>query len=181
LGPKVSPNTIERLSHHVGAVVVQQADQALIDFHKSYCVSQPRKTPKRLYIAADGTTLHETDGWHEAKAGVIYWETGVCREKVVMSVGLIPRRFLAGIFGLRRAVADYVRPRKSSFLVMQRRGFVMNAVSILGVRRSLLIGTTLWNIYGIVRRRFSVKTAQRRSRGSRSVKAGSGTDRHEGY
>jgi hypothetical protein len=26
------------------------------------------------YIAADGTTVHEIDGWHESKLGVIYWE-----------------------------------------------------------------------------------------------------------
>ncbi len=33
-----------------------------------------RVTPKRLYIAADGTTVHETDSWHESKIGVIYSE-----------------------------------------------------------------------------------------------------------
>jgi hypothetical protein len=74
LGPKVSPNTIERLTHHVGAVLLQQADQALNDFQKSRCVPEPRKTLKRLYVAADGTTVHETDGWHESKAGVVYWQ-----------------------------------------------------------------------------------------------------------
>jgi hypothetical protein len=28
----------------------------------------------RLYIAADGTTVHEKDGWHETKIGSIYWQ-----------------------------------------------------------------------------------------------------------
>jgi hypothetical protein len=76
LGPKVSPNTIERLTHHVGAVLLQQADQALSDFQKTRCVPHPRQRPKRLYVAADGTTVHETEGWHESKVGVIYWENG---------------------------------------------------------------------------------------------------------
>jgi len=31
-GPKVSPNTIERLTHQVGTLVLQQADQQLSDF-----------------------------------------------------------------------------------------------------------------------------------------------------
>lgn len=74
LGPKVSPNTIERLTHHVGAVLVRQADQALIDFQTSRCLAPPRSTPKRLYVAADGTTVHEIEGWHESKVGTLYWE-----------------------------------------------------------------------------------------------------------
>lgn len=74
LGPAVSPNTIERLTHQVGAVLVQQADQALTDFQTSRCIPEPRQTPRRLYVAADGTTVHETDGWHEAKVGTLYWQ-----------------------------------------------------------------------------------------------------------
>ena len=74
LGPTVSPNTIERLAHHVGGVLLQQADQALNDFQKSRCVPEPRQRLQRLYVAADGTTVRETDGWHESKAGVVYWD-----------------------------------------------------------------------------------------------------------
>lgn len=74
LGQKVSPNTIERLTHQVGTFLVQQGDQALRDFQTSRSVPKARVTPKKLYIAADGTTVHETDGWHESKIGVIYWE-----------------------------------------------------------------------------------------------------------
>jgi len=81
LGPKVSPNTIERLTHQVGTVLLQQADQALSDFQKTRCVPPPRQRPKRLYVAADGTTVRETDGWHESKAGVIYWENGALQRK----------------------------------------------------------------------------------------------------
>ncbi len=76
MGPRVSPNTIERLTHHVGGVLLQQADQALNDFQTSRRVPEARQRPRRLYVAADGTTVHETEGWHESKAGVIYWENG---------------------------------------------------------------------------------------------------------
>ncbi len=35
---------------------------------------QAEANPERLYVAADGTTAHETDGWHEVKVGSIYWK-----------------------------------------------------------------------------------------------------------
>jgi hypothetical protein len=73
-GQKVSANTIERLTHQVGAVVLRQADEDLAIVHKDRHIPKARITPKRLYIAADDTTVHETDGWHESKIGVIYWE-----------------------------------------------------------------------------------------------------------
>lgn len=73
-GQKVSTNTIERLTHQVGTVLLQQADQELTDFQKNRYIPRAQITPKRLYIAADGTTVHEIDGWHESKVGVIYWE-----------------------------------------------------------------------------------------------------------
>ncbi len=73
-GQKVSPNTIDRLTHQVGAVLLQQADQELIDFQSNRHIPKAQITPKRLYIAADGTTVHEIDGWHESKIGVIYLE-----------------------------------------------------------------------------------------------------------
>jgi hypothetical protein len=73
-GQKVSSNTIDRLTHQVGAVLLQQADQEFIDFQSHRDIPKAQITPKRLYIAADGTTVHEIDGWHESKLGVIYWE-----------------------------------------------------------------------------------------------------------
>jgi hypothetical protein len=76
LDQKVSPNTIERLTHHVGTALVRQADQALIAFQASRPIPPSQRRPKRLYIAADGTTVHEVDGWHESKLGVIYWDNG---------------------------------------------------------------------------------------------------------
>lgn len=73
-GQKVSTNTIERLTHQVGAAVLQQADQELANVWKCRYIPKAQAKPERLYIAADGTTVHETSGWHESKIGVIYWE-----------------------------------------------------------------------------------------------------------
>lgn len=73
-GQRVSANTIERLTHQVGAVALRQADKDLADIRRSRDVPDAQVTPGRLYIAADGTTVHETDGWHESKIGTIYWE-----------------------------------------------------------------------------------------------------------
>lgn len=74
LGQKVSANTIERLTQQVGKVLLEWSDQQLVDFQAARCIPGAQATPKRLYIAADGTTVHQTDGWHESKIGVIYWE-----------------------------------------------------------------------------------------------------------
>ncbi len=73
-GQKVSANTIERLTHQVGTMVLQQADEDLVNLRENRDVPKAQIKPKRLYIAADGTTVHETDGWHESKIGVIYWQ-----------------------------------------------------------------------------------------------------------
>lgn len=74
LGQKVSPRTVERVAHHIGLMLADQHRQSLEGFrthrHPPGC-GQP---PKRLYIAADGTTVHERDGWHESKVGCIRWE-----------------------------------------------------------------------------------------------------------
>ena len=71
---KVSANTIERLAHQVGRVVLRQSDEELSDVRKQRNIPKAQIAPQRLYIAADGTTVHETDGWHESKAGAIYWQ-----------------------------------------------------------------------------------------------------------
>lgn len=81
-GQTVSANTIERLVHHVGSTQVDQQHQRV---EQSLTHRQPPTCPtppKRLYIAADGTTVHERDGWHESKVGCLRWEdaqgTGHC-------------------------------------------------------------------------------------------------------
>jgi len=73
-GQKVSTNTIERLMHKVGSLAIKQQDQSLEDFFRSRCPPNPQNHPDRLYIAVDGTTAHELDGWHEVKVAAIYWQ-----------------------------------------------------------------------------------------------------------
>jgi len=75
-GQKVSANTIEQVVHKVGSVAVAQQDQSLQGFLTDKNIPQAQNKPQRLYIAVDGTTAHEKDGWHEVKVGCIYWENG---------------------------------------------------------------------------------------------------------
>ena len=74
LGQEVSAKSIERLVHQVGAVVLQQEGQELQGFFRQREFPQAAVEPQKLYIAADGTTVHEEDGWHETKMGAIYWD-----------------------------------------------------------------------------------------------------------
>jgi len=75
-GQKVSDNTIERLVCQVGSVSQKQQDQQLQSFFDDKQIPEPQHKPERLYVAMDGTTVHETDGWHECKVGAIYFEDG---------------------------------------------------------------------------------------------------------
>lgn len=74
LGQKVSDNTIERVAQKVGSVVLEQQDQELQQYFDHKVVPEAQTRPDRLYVAVDGTTAHEVDGWHEAKVASIYWE-----------------------------------------------------------------------------------------------------------
>jgi len=80
-GQKVSDTTIERVVQQVGSIALQQQDQELEDFSSSRQFPESEFTPQRLYVAADGTTVHEMDGWHECKIGTIYWEDDHKRRK----------------------------------------------------------------------------------------------------
>jgi hypothetical protein len=73
-GQKVSANTIEQVVHKVGSAATERQGQQLQGFFKDKKIPEARTRPQRLYIAVDGTTTHETDGWHEVKVGSIYWE-----------------------------------------------------------------------------------------------------------
>ena len=80
-GQKVSDNTIERVVHQVGSVAQEQQNQQLQRFFDDKQIPESQSKPERLYVAVDGTTVHETDGWHETKIGVIYWEDERKRRK----------------------------------------------------------------------------------------------------
>lgn len=73
-GQKVSERTVERVVHQVGSVVLTQQDEELNSFFTDRRMPQAEANPERLYVAADGTTAHETDGWREVKVGSIYWK-----------------------------------------------------------------------------------------------------------
>lgn len=72
-GQKISDNTIERVAQQVGNVALAHQDAMLDNFSKDRQIPQAQVKPRRLYICPDGTTVHEKDGWHEAKVGSIYW------------------------------------------------------------------------------------------------------------
>ena len=74
LGQDVSANSIERLVRQVGGKILNEQDQHLEQFFGQQEFPEATFEPERLYVAADGTTVHEKDGWHEVKMGAIYWE-----------------------------------------------------------------------------------------------------------
>jgi len=73
-GQTVSDDTVKQVVHKVGSIVLQQQDQECESFFTDKRIPQPQAKPERLYLALDGTTVHETDAWHEAKVGCIYFE-----------------------------------------------------------------------------------------------------------
>jgi len=74
IGQKVSDNTVERVVQKVGSVVAERQDQQLQEFFDHRHIPEAQTETDRLYVAVDGTTAHEVDGWHEAKVSTIYWE-----------------------------------------------------------------------------------------------------------
>jgi hypothetical protein len=73
-GQKISDNTVERIVHQVGSAALQSDNEQWDEFKNDKQVPEGQNVLQRLYIAPDGTTVHEEDGWHEAKIGCIYWE-----------------------------------------------------------------------------------------------------------
>ena len=73
-GQSVSDDTVKQVVHKVGSVALQEQNQEFENFFTNRHIPQTQAKPERLYVALDGTTVHENDGWHECKIGVIYWE-----------------------------------------------------------------------------------------------------------
>lgn len=72
-GQRLSERTVERLTEQVGAVVA--AHEALAAAGIADWRAPPADVhPARLYVAVDGTMVHQADGWHEAKVATCYWE-----------------------------------------------------------------------------------------------------------
>ena len=73
-GEAVSDTTVERQVHHVGSVLLQQQEHDLERFRIERGMPASQVQPERLYVSVDGTTVHEAQGWHEAKTGCLYWQ-----------------------------------------------------------------------------------------------------------
>lgn len=71
-GQSVSDDTIKRLVHGAGHIALRKNKQRFEDLQVNG--QKQRFVPDRLYVVADGTTVHEEDGWHEAKTGCVYWD-----------------------------------------------------------------------------------------------------------
>ncbi|NIS54655.1 hypothetical protein GWN42_22725, partial [candidate division KSB1 bacterium] len=65
---------MERIVHHVGSVALGRQTKEIVSLFQERKVPKVEAEPERLYVAVDGTTIHETDGWHEVKVGGMYWE-----------------------------------------------------------------------------------------------------------
>lgn len=74
LGQKVCDDTIKDVVHYIGATELERQQKLRDSFTKDRQIPKAEHKPKRLYISPDGTTVHEKDGWHETKAGSIYWQ-----------------------------------------------------------------------------------------------------------
>jgi len=73
-GQRVCDAAVQQLVHQVGTVALEQQDQELQKVLADKQIPAAEAQPKRLYISPDGTGVHESDGWHEAKIGCIWWE-----------------------------------------------------------------------------------------------------------
>ena len=73
-GQKVSERTVERVVHQVGSVALERQNEDLNLFFIHRKMPEAEANVKRLYVAVDGTTEHENDGWHEVKVGSVYWQ-----------------------------------------------------------------------------------------------------------
>jgi hypothetical protein len=73
-GQSVTDDLIERVVHRVGQVILDRQTAAVEGYFQTHEPPGAEREPARLYITADGTTVHEEEGWHEAKVGCLYWE-----------------------------------------------------------------------------------------------------------
>jgi hypothetical protein len=73
-GQSVSDDTIKQVVHQVGSTVLAGENQELESLLTERQIPAPEAQPERLYVSVDGTTVHETDAWHESKVGCIYWQ-----------------------------------------------------------------------------------------------------------
>lgn len=73
-GQHICDDTVKQVVHKTGSVALLQYNEKLESFLANRQIPEAQANPQKLYITVDGTTVHEDDGWHEAKIGCIYWE-----------------------------------------------------------------------------------------------------------
>jgi hypothetical protein len=73
-GQRVCDDTVKEVVHKAGSQALAQADEQIERFLMDKDIPCAENKPDRLYVGVDGTTVHESDGWHEAKVGCIWWE-----------------------------------------------------------------------------------------------------------
>jgi len=124
-GQKVSERTVERVVHQVGSVVLTQQDEELNSFFTDRRMPQAEANPQRLYVAADGTTAHETDGWHEVKVGSIYWKDERF-ERVGRYVGRFDKSEIFGWHLWMEAIRCGLREAKEVVFLGDGAGWIRN-------------------------------------------------------
>jgi hypothetical protein len=72
-GQRLSESTIERLTERVGGVAAAQEQRQAAGI-VTWRPPAAEAHPERLYVAVDGTMVHQDDGWHEAKCVTCYWD-----------------------------------------------------------------------------------------------------------
>ena len=75
-GRRVCDDTVKQVVHKAGSSVLKRDNDQLESFFANRQIPESQAHPQKLYITVDGTTVHENDGWHEAKVGCIYFEDG---------------------------------------------------------------------------------------------------------
>ena len=79
-GQRLSESTVERLSEQVGGVAARHEEEQATGMAE-WKAPRAEATPERLYVSVDGTMVHQSDGWHEAKCVMCYWETPAGRRE----------------------------------------------------------------------------------------------------
>lgn len=72
-GQRLSERTVERLTEQVGGLASRQQEQQAAEMG-DWRAPPAEARPERLYVAVDGTMVHQQDGWHEARCVTCYWD-----------------------------------------------------------------------------------------------------------
>ncbi len=72
-GQRLSERTIGRLTEQAGARAAELEEQQAAAISE-WNAPPAEAHPERLYVAVDGTMVHQQDGWHEAKCVTCYWD-----------------------------------------------------------------------------------------------------------